>query len=65
VRRADAPSEISDAAEADLATVEALANLKFVAETNFDTPFAYLEWRQRCQAAQLQSASSVNRTLVR
>jgi hypothetical protein len=50
-RRADAPSEISDAAEADLAAVEALANLKFLAETDFDTPFAYLEWRQRCQAA--------------
>jgi hypothetical protein len=50
-RRADTPSEISDAAEPDLAAVEALANLKFVAETDFDTPFAYLDWRQRCQTA--------------
>jgi hypothetical protein len=50
-RRADAQSEISDAAEADLAAVEALANLKFLAETDFDTPFAYLDWRQRCQMA--------------
>lgn len=49
-RRA-APAEVSDEAEADLAAVDDLVNMKFVAETDFDSPFAYLDWRQRCQVA--------------
>jgi hypothetical protein len=47
----DGGFELSYAAEADLAAIESAVNAKFLAETDFDSPFEYLGWRQRCQEA--------------